>query len=154
MSGTGVTSRDPTPTLEDVGQEFPAWHCYAPGINGTLFASLRGSSPLVIVRGPDPATLREEIRSWIAVRDNEIAVNLTASLHATAAELSGVANALAGLGTDDEIEQQAKILDCIAEDASQGARILRTLIVRRQRGPGPLPKRVPGAHWVPPGEAS
>jgi hypothetical protein len=32
-----------------------------------VFASLRGSSPLVIVRGPDPVILREEIRSWMAV---------------------------------------------------------------------------------------
>jgi hypothetical protein len=45
---------------------FPDWHCYAPGINGTVFASLRGSAPLVIVRESDPVTLREEIRSWMA----------------------------------------------------------------------------------------
>jgi hypothetical protein len=67
MPDTGVTSSDPALTLEDVGQEFPDWHCYAPGINGMVFASLRGSSPLVIVRGPDPVILREEIRSWMAV---------------------------------------------------------------------------------------
>jgi hypothetical protein len=67
MPNAGVTSSDPAPTLEDVGQEFPDWHCYAPGINGMVFASLRGSSPLVIVRGPDPVILREEIRSWMAV---------------------------------------------------------------------------------------
>ena len=140
MSDTEVISSDPTPTLEGVGREFPDWHCYAPGINGTVFASLRGSSPLVIVRGPDPVTLREEIRSWTGVHDNEVAVNLTASLHATAADVSGVANGLAGLSSDDEIEQQAKILDGIAEDARQGAGILRTLIVRRQRGQGLLPK--------------
>jgi len=66
MPDTGVTSNDPTPTLEEVGQEFPDWHCYARGINGTVFASLRRSAPLVIVRGPDPAALREEIRSWTA----------------------------------------------------------------------------------------
>lgn len=67
MSDTGVTSNDSAPALEGVGWEFPDWHCYAPGINGMVFASLRGSSPLVIVRGPDPVTLREEIRSWTAV---------------------------------------------------------------------------------------
>jgi hypothetical protein len=67
MPDTGVTSSDPALTLEDVGQEFPDWHCYAPGINGMVFASLRGSSPLVIVRGLDPVILREEIRSWMAV---------------------------------------------------------------------------------------
>jgi hypothetical protein len=85
------------------------------------------------VRGPDPLTLREEIRSWTAGHDNEIAVNLTASLRATAADLSGLANGLTGLGTDDQIEQQAEILDRVAEDAEQGAAILRTLIVRRDR---------------------
>ena len=66
MSETGVSSNDSAPTLEEVGQEFPDWHCYAPGINGTVFASLRRSVPLVIVRGADPVTLREEIRSWAA----------------------------------------------------------------------------------------
>jgi hypothetical protein len=64
MPDSGVTSSDPELTLDDVGREFPDWHCYAPGINGTMFASLRGSSPLVIVRAPDPVVLREEIRSW------------------------------------------------------------------------------------------
>jgi hypothetical protein len=67
MPDTGVTSSDPALTLEDVGQEFPDWHCYAPGINDVVFASLRGSFPLVIVRGPDPVILREEIRSWMTV---------------------------------------------------------------------------------------
>jgi hypothetical protein len=133
MSDTGVTSIDPVPTLEDVGREFPGWHCYAPGVNGLVFASLRGSSPLVVLRGPDPVSLREEIRSWTADHDNEIAMNLTASLRATAADLSGLANGLTGLGTDDQIEQQAEILDRVAEDAEQGAAILRTLIVRRDR---------------------
>jgi hypothetical protein len=66
MPDAGGTGSGPAPTLEDVGREFPDWHCYAPGINGIVFASLRGSSPLVIVRGPDPVTLREEIRSWTA----------------------------------------------------------------------------------------
>ena len=54
MPDTGVTSSDPAPTLEDVGQEFPHWHCYALGINGIVFASLRGSAPLVLVRGRIP----------------------------------------------------------------------------------------------------
>jgi hypothetical protein len=71
------------------------------------------------VRGPDPVTLRQEIRSWTAVHDTEVTVNLTASLRATAADLSGVANGLVGLGTDDQIEQQAEILDRVAEDAGQ-----------------------------------
>jgi hypothetical protein len=93
--------------------------------------------------------------------DDEITVNLTASLGSTATELSGVANGLAGLSTGDEIEQQATILDRIAEDASEGAAILRALIVRRKRAHGLLPRRVPcnaaNADQVPPapdGEAS
>jgi hypothetical protein len=143
MPGTRVTSSDPAPTLEDVGREFPDWHCYAPGINGLVFASLRGSSPLVVVRGPDPVSLGEEIRSWSAVHDHEAAVNLTASLQATAADLSGVANGLAGLGTDDHVEQQAEILDRVAEDASQGAAILRATLVRRDPAPGLPPAQVP-----------
>jgi hypothetical protein len=48
MPDAGVTGSGPAPTLEDVRQEFP--DCYAPGINGTVFASLRGSFPVVIVR--------------------------------------------------------------------------------------------------------
>lgn len=87
--------------------------------------------------------------------DDETAVNLTASLHSTATDLSGLANGLSGLSTDDEIERQAKILDRIAEDASQGAAILRALIVRRKRAHGLLPRRVPRnaahVHQVPPG---
>jgi len=86
--------------------------------------------------------------------DTDITANLTASLHATTADLSGVANGMTSLSTDDEIEQQAKTLDRIAEDASEAAAILRALIARRQRAQGLLPRRVPGAHWVPPGEAS
>lgn len=66
MPDIGVTSSDPELTLDDVRREFPDWHCYAPGINRLLFASLRGSVPLVLVRGPDPMTLREEIRCWTA----------------------------------------------------------------------------------------
>ena len=67
MPDTAVTSSDPEPTLDDIAQEYPDWHCYAPGINGIVFASLRGSSPLVIVRGPNAVNLREEIRSWTGV---------------------------------------------------------------------------------------
>jgi hypothetical protein len=66
MPDTEVTSSDPEPTLDDVGREFPDWHCYAPGVNGMVFASLRGSSPLVLVSGANPVTLREKIRRWIA----------------------------------------------------------------------------------------
>ena len=84
--------------------------------------------------------------------DTEITVNLIASLHATTVDLSGVANGLAGFSTDDEIEQQAKILDRIAEDASEGAAILRALIARRQRVHGLLPGGRPVCTWSPPVE--
>jgi hypothetical protein len=76
--------------------------------------------------------------------DDEMTVNLTASLHSNATDLSRVANHLADLSTDEGIEHQAKILDCIAEDASQGAAILRAMIVRRKRAHGLLPGRVSG----------
>ena len=81
--------------------------------------------------------------------DDEIAVNLTASLRVTVRDLSGVANGLAGVRTDDEIEQQAKVLDRIAEDASEGAAILRMLTVRRMCAHGLLPSEchaIPAAH--------
>lgn len=64
MPDTEKTDSDPEPTLDDVGREFPDWHCYAPGINGYMFAGLRGSSPPVILRGKDPMALRNEIRRW------------------------------------------------------------------------------------------
>jgi anti-sigma regulatory factor (Ser/Thr protein kinase) len=64
MTDTGTTSSDPEPTLEDVAHEFPAWHCYAPGMNSRVFANLPGSSPLVVLSGEDPADLRDEIRRW------------------------------------------------------------------------------------------
>lgn len=67
MPDIGVANSAPELTLDDVRREFPYWHCYAPGINRVLFASLRGSAPLVLVRGADPVTLREEIRCWTAV---------------------------------------------------------------------------------------
>jgi hypothetical protein len=66
MPDTGMISNDPEPTLDDVCREFPDWHCYAPGINGLVFARLRDSSPLVIVRGEDPLDLRNNLRRWTA----------------------------------------------------------------------------------------
>jgi hypothetical protein len=90
--------------------------------------------------------------------DDEMTVNLTASLRRAATDFSGVANGLAGLSTDEEIEHQAKILDGTAEDASQGAAILRALIDRRKRAQGLLPRGVPrdstSAHRVSSGPGS
>jgi hypothetical protein len=87
--------------------------------------------------------------------ETEIRVNLAASLDSTATDLAEVASSLAEFGTDDEIELQARILDRVAEDASEGATILRALIVRRGRMHGRLPWRVPrdaaNLHPVPPG---
>ena len=71
--------------------------------------------------------------------DDEMTVNLTGSLRRTATDLTGVANGLASLSTDVEIECLAKILDYIAEDASQGAAMLRALIDRRKRAHGLYP---------------
>jgi hypothetical protein len=76
--------------------------------------------------------------------DDEMTVNLAASLFGNATDLSRVANHLADLSTDQEIGDQAKILDCIAEDASQGAAILRAMIARRKRAHRLLPERVSG----------
>ena len=65
--------------------------------------------------------------------------DLAASLHSTAMDLSEVAGGLAGLA-DDEIEQQARILDRIAEEANDGAAILRGLLARRERVPSASPQ--------------
>jgi hypothetical protein len=49
------------PALDDVAREYPRWRCWT-GIAGLLYATLRGSSPPVVVRGEDPMDLRDEIR--------------------------------------------------------------------------------------------
>ena len=74
---------------------------------------------------------------------DEIRVNLAASLQSTTTELSQIAHGLADLIVDDDIEQQAKTLDRVAEDANEAATILRALIVRRERPHEPLRRRVP-----------
>jgi hypothetical protein len=87
--------------------------------------------------------------------ETEIRVNLAASLDSTATDLAEVASSLAAFGTDDEIELQARILDRIAEDATEGAAILRALIARRGRVHGLLTRKVPrdtaNLQPVPPG---
>lgn len=66
MPDTEVPGSDqPERTLEDVGREFPTWRCYAPGVNGFVYANLPGSFPLVVLRGKNPADLRNQIRRWI-----------------------------------------------------------------------------------------
>lgn len=56
--------------------------------------------------------------------------NLAASLHSTAIDLSEVVVGLAGPITANEIGKQARILDRIAEEATDGAAVLRSLLAR------------------------
>jgi hypothetical protein len=56
--------------------------------------------------------------------------NLAASLHSTAIDLSEVAAGLADASTDEGIGKLARILDRIAEEATDGAAILRALVAR------------------------
>ena len=68
--------------------------------------------------------------------------NLAVSLRRAAIDLSEVEAGLADLSTDNDIERVAKILDRIAEDATDGATILRVLAARRERAhsrPHPRP---------------
>jgi hypothetical protein len=50
------------PTLDDVGREFPRWHCWE-GINGRLYASFKRSSPPRVVAAATALGLRERIWS-------------------------------------------------------------------------------------------
>jgi hypothetical protein len=45
------------PTLDDVAREFSCWHCWK-GVAGRLYASLRNSSPPLVVTGTTPLALR------------------------------------------------------------------------------------------------
>lgn len=76
--------------------------------------------------------------------NDEIKANLAASLHSTTTELSEVVRQLAGLSTDKEIEQHAEILDHIADNAREGAAILRAALAARRRSRPPLPQRIRG----------
>jgi hypothetical protein len=69
--------------------------------------------------------------------------NLAASLRRAAIDLSEVEAGLADLTTDDEVERVANILDRVAEDATDGATILRVLVASRERARGPLPQSAP-----------
>ena len=80
--------------------------------------------------------------------------NLAASLRRAAIDLSEVEAGLADLSTDDEIERVAKILDRIAEDATDGATILRVLAARRERARGLLPQSMPCNAAIPPPDGS
>jgi hypothetical protein len=47
--------------LDDIAREYPRWRCWR-GVSGLVYAGLRHSSPPVVVRGEDPANLRDSIR--------------------------------------------------------------------------------------------
>jgi hypothetical protein len=49
---------------EELERQFPRWHMWK-GISGLWYASRRGSSPPVVVRGEDLVDLRDEIRRWL-----------------------------------------------------------------------------------------
>jgi hypothetical protein len=52
-------------SAEDLEREFPGWHIWC-GISGLWYASVRRSSPPIVVRGEDPKDLRDEIRRKLA----------------------------------------------------------------------------------------
>jgi len=70
---------------------------------------------------------------------------LSESLRSTAIDLGEAANAVATLGSDqEEIKRQAEILDRIADDAREGASILRNTITRQRADvPALPPRRIP-----------
>lgn len=51
------------PTLDDVGNQFPRWHCWV-GISGLVYARRLRTSPPAVVRGEDPMDLRDQINGW------------------------------------------------------------------------------------------
>ncbi len=55
------------PTLDDVAREFSRWHCWE-GVADRLYASLRHSSPPLVVAGTTPLALRQRIRDAEAQR--------------------------------------------------------------------------------------
>jgi hypothetical protein len=87
--------------------------------------------------------------------DPTTTLNLSESLRSTAIDLTEAAAGVAKLGSDEEeIKLQAEILDRIAEDATEGASILRAM-VSRQRAPALPPRRIPpdnvsGTRRIPP----
>jgi hypothetical protein len=79
--------------------------------------------------------------------------NLSESLRSTAADLTGVADRLPSLTSDDDLKRHAEILDRAADDARQAASILRHSILR-SHVPALPPRRIPpdriGTHRIPP----
>ena len=61
--GHSTAGHDLDLSREELERQFPRWHMWK-GISGLWYASRRGSSPPVVVRGEDLADLRDEIRRW------------------------------------------------------------------------------------------
>ena len=62
--GHGAAGHDLDLSREELERQFPRWHTWK-GISGLWYASRRGSSPPVVVRGEDLVGLRDEIRRWL-----------------------------------------------------------------------------------------
>ena len=60
----GHVMTGPEPTLDDVAAMFPHWHVWR-GIAGLVYARKPLMSPPVVLRGEDPADLRDQIRGWL-----------------------------------------------------------------------------------------
>jgi hypothetical protein len=60
----GAGSGAAGPTLDDLLREFPAWEFWE-GIAGLVYARKPLTSPPVVLRGEDPADLRDQIRGWL-----------------------------------------------------------------------------------------
>ena len=61
--GHSAAGHDLDLSREELERQFPRWHMWK-GIAGLWYASRRGSSPPVVVRGEDLVDLRDEIRRW------------------------------------------------------------------------------------------
>jgi hypothetical protein len=59
-----VTRRAEPTTAEDIEQEFPQWHAWK-GVSELWYAAVKRSSPQILVRGEDPASLRDAIKGWL-----------------------------------------------------------------------------------------
>ena len=80
-------SRVYEPTLDDLKQEYPAWHCYQ-GIDKRWYARQLESSPQTKVCGEDLAELRHEI----SVRQEQSADRFRDTLDAVISDLLHIRN--------------------------------------------------------------
>jgi hypothetical protein len=75
-------------------------------------------------------------------QDEKRRLNLAESLRSTAIDLTKLADGLPSVSRDEEIRIQAEILDRVADDAREGASILRRSVTRRPV-PALPPRRIP-----------